>query len=72
MPAAGLRAVNGELQGLGLTVGWEGRTPWSGERYSLCVQAVEALILGPGFVPSGAQAAVPQPVLTTHCLLGCA
>lgn len=72
MPSAGLPAVNGELQGLRLTVGWEGRAPWSGERYSLCVQVVEALILGPGFVPSGAQAAVPQPVLTTHCLLGCA
>ena len=33
---------------------------------------VEALIFGPGLVPSGAQAAVPQQVLTTHCLLGCA
>ena len=60
------------MHGWGLRVGWVGRAPWSGERYSLCVQVVEALILGPGFVPSSAQAAVPQPVLTSHCLLGCA
>ena len=31
MPAAGLCAVNAELEDLGLTVGWEGRAPWSGE-----------------------------------------
>lgn len=30
-PAAGLCAVNAELEDLGLTVGWEGRAPWSGE-----------------------------------------
>lgn len=74
MPAEGLCAVDGGLEGLGLKVGWEGWAVKGGVESdnSLCLQVVEALIIGPCLAPGGAQTAVPQPVLESHPLLGCA